>query len=88
MTGGNSSNVEAIHAALAGNGVEQLEVVEVTRPVITLNHRLIIEDEFCAAEDAVPLHLDDWPSFAEPAYMRRDELAEHAEMNMYVAEDE
>jgi len=34
--------------------------------------------------DVRPLQLDDWPSYAEPAYARIAEIEAHEEMRMYV----
>lgn len=87
-TDGNSSKPKEIHKAMMAAGIEEPDDVGISRPVVTLDHNLNVNSEFSPAESTVPLHLDDWPSYAEPAFIRKEELAEHEQLKMYVAEDE
>ena len=88
ITSGKSSNTEAIHTSLTQTGVEQPPIVEITRPVVTIDHNLVTEPFFSSVQDTVALHLDDWPAYAEPAYARKEMLEEHPDMKIYVLEPE
>jgi len=84
ITQGNSANPGAVFQALQAKGCARLEPASVIRPVLTLDHMLRRETGFTSRDDAIPLHLDDWPSYAEPAYARSETIEEHPEMKMYV----
>jgi len=86
-TEGESAEPEAVFRALAAlNCAANLEKTTVVRPVATLDHLLNRESEFASRDEVVPLHLDDWPSYAEPAYARKETIENHPEMRMYAVE--
>ncbi len=83
VTDGMSSNSEAIHEYLDKH-CDSVKKLDLKRPVITLDHKLQIEDAFSESDDVLPILLDDWPSYAEPAYIRKAELDSNQEMNMFL----
>jgi hypothetical protein len=87
ITNGQSANRDAVLSALNDRGMSKLDRVSVMRPVVTVNPDLRHENTFSSFDDVLPLQLDDWPSYAEPAYIRKNELEQHPEMKMYIARD-
>lgn len=83
ITDGNSANSDAIVKAIVNLGADRISRVSLVRPVVTLNADLMYEEEFCAHEDAEAVHLDDWPSYAEPAYMRKDLVNENEQLRIF-----
>ncbi|MEM9368760.1 MAG: hypothetical protein AAGD07_22445 [Planctomycetota bacterium] len=83
LTEGNSANAEAVLAELRKLGADLLEPVGIVRPVLTLGENLEVEATFSARDDVEPVQLDDWPSYAEPAYMRKLLLSEHEELGIF-----
>ena len=85
VTEGNSSNSEAIHEYLE-KCCGSVDKLALKRPVVTLDHKLQVENVFSESDDVLPILLDDWPSYAEPAYIRKTELASNQAMNMFLDE--
>lgn len=86
ITDGESARAEAVFSALSGSGATNLQRIEAVRPVVTLDKDLKQEDALSSRSDVVAIQLDDWPSYAEPAYIRRDTLDEHAILQMFVSD--
>lgn len=87
VTGGKSANTEAIHDTLAKMGVTQIQPVMLVRPVVTLDASLQQEEQLSSRDNVVALHLDDWPSYAEPAYARNALVAEDNQLRLFVVDD-
>ncbi|MFO1095256.1 MAG: hypothetical protein U0992_18420 [Planctomycetaceae bacterium] len=83
ITEGQSANADAIYNALFRVGAVGIQSLNVVRPVVTLDKDLRPEQDLSARDDVVALHLDDWPSYAEPAYMRRALLKENSHLKIY-----
>ena len=87
ITDGKSSSDEAVLTSFKEQEID-LEPTKLIRPVVTVDQTLKKQSEFAALEDVVALQLDDWPSYAEPAYMRKQILKENQDLRIYVANDE
>ena len=85
-TDGNSANTEAIHALLDDMQASSLEKIDIPRPVVTLNEHLEQLEILSARAEVVPVQLDDWPSYAEPAYVRKDLLDDHDHLRLFATE--
>jgi hypothetical protein len=83
ITNHNSDDPEAIHEALRMNGF-QPQTLGLRRPVVTLDPNLKPETEFAELDDVVAVSLDDWPSYAQSAYMRKSTIRENTNLTMYV----
>ncbi len=86
ITEGNSAQPESVLRALTEHNCIGLEATPIVRPVATLDHTLKREQEFSSRDDVILLQLDEWPSYAEPAYARKETLTEHPDMQMYVVD--
>lgn len=85
LTDGSSMDSEAIFKATCQLGGSMLEKTDLDYPVATINETLNTESTLSDIEDVCSLQLDDWPSYAEPAYMRKDLLDTHQELKLFVA---
>ncbi|MCA9216549.1 MAG: hypothetical protein KDB27_25945 [Planctomycetales bacterium] len=85
-TDGNSAKTEAIHALLDALQANSLEKIDIARPVVTLNEHLEQLEDLSPRAEVVPVQLDDWPSYAEPGYVRKDLLAEHDHLKLFATE--
>jgi hypothetical protein len=83
ITNQNSDDLEAVHTALSSRGID-LERVALRRPVVTIDADFRPEADFADFESVVAVSLDDWPSYAQPAYMRKELVREHPNLAMYV----
>lgn len=86
-TEGESSNTTAIHKSLEIAGVQGFDPVTFERPVVVLDQDLKPQDQLAGIHEVVQLQLDDWPSYAEPAYMRKDYLGDHPDMKMFAVDE-
>lgn len=84
-TNGESADSEAVHKYLQSLGPPDLEVSSFSLPVVTVDKDLRPTATFAEFSDAMPLRLDDWPDYAEPAYVTEETLAEQPEMRAYVS---
>jgi hypothetical protein len=87
ITDGNSTNTESLQNCLQKLNLSSLSFVDLTRPVVTLNADFQPESNLSNLSDTIALHLDDWPSYAEPAYMRRDVLNQNPDLEFCVARE-
>lgn len=85
VTDGESMNPESLHAATTKLGASMLHAIDIAHPVVTIDDSLNTESSLSDFEDVFALHLDDWPSYAEPAYMRKELLMSHQELQLFVA---
>ncbi|MCA9037621.1 MAG: hypothetical protein KDA91_20950 [Planctomycetaceae bacterium] len=86
ITDGQSSKPAAVLESLKQVGADKLVPTEEVRPVVTLNEHLKQEDSLTSRSDVVAIQLDDWPSYAEPAYVRREILEKHDFLKLFVTE--
>jgi len=87
ITEGNSTNTASLRSCLQKLFPSSLNFVDLVRPVVTLNADFQPENNLSNLSDTIALHLDDWPSYAEPAYMRRDVLKENPDLEFCVARE-
>lgn len=80
ITDGESANADSIFAKLWSLQAENLEKLNAVRPVVTLDNNFQQENKLSSRDDVIAIHLDDWPSYAEPAYIREDTFQENYEL--------
>ena len=83
VTDGNSATPDAIWEALGELGVSKVEMLKLVRPVVTLDDKFRREEQLSDRKNVDALHLDDWPSYAEPAYARKDLLDKHNDLKIF-----
>ena len=86
ITEGESAKADVVFSALSVSGATNLQQIEAVRPVVTLDKDLKQEDALSSRSDVVAIQLDDWPSYAEPAYIRRETLEEHEFLKLFVSD--
>lgn len=86
-TDGQSSGAEAVFKFVSGLS-KDVRSTPIDRPVVTVGPDFQRQNAFSARDAVVPLKLDDWPDYAEPAYATKKTLDEHPEMRMFVANPE
>lgn len=86
ITDGQSSKPRTVLESLKKVGAEKLVPTEAVRPVVTLNEHFKQEHTLTSRSDAVAIQLDDWPSYAEPAYVRRELLNTHEFLKLFATE--
>jgi len=84
ITKGESMETKALRDAMESVGASVLSPISIVRPVLTIDDTFTMESGLSSFDDVVALHLDDWPSYAEPAYLRRDLLESHPELKLFV----
>lgn len=84
ITEGESMETKALRDAMESVGASVLSPISIVRPVLTIDDTFTMESGLSSFDDVVALHLDDWPSYAEPAYLRRDLLESHPELKLFV----
>ena len=84
ITEGESMDTKALRDAMESVRASLLRPISVVRPVVTIDDTFTMESELSSFDDVVALHLDDWPSYAEPAYLRRGLLESHPELKLFV----
>lgn len=82
-TGGQSADDDAVLRFL-NNFAGGLKPLQIRLPVVTIDSDFNPVLPFVSFDDVVAVHLDDWPSYAEPAYVTKQMLEEHSELNAYV----
>lgn len=85
-TAGCSGRNEAIRIFLQGTGAS-LDWNVPAHPVVTLGPDLPPEAVLAPADSVAALHLDDWPSYAEPAYARRETIDSYPHMKAFIVEN-
>jgi hypothetical protein len=88
ITDGESMDSDALRASLDKVGASLLSPIDITRPVVTIDETFKTEARLSSINDTVALHLDDWPSYAEPAYLRRDLLEANEELQLFVVHNQ
>lgn len=86
LTAGESANATSVHESLRSLGAEDLVGINLPRPVVTLDEHLQQEEDLSAMSEVVAIQLDDWPSYAEPAYVRKDLLSEHKHLELFAVD--
>lgn len=86
ITQGESAKASSVFSAMKGLEAEHLQQIEASRPVVTLDKDLKQEDDLSPRSDVVAIQLDDWPSYAEPAYIRRETLEGNDVLQMFVSD--
>jgi hypothetical protein len=84
-TNGESANDPAVLDYLRSLGCKHLTVTGLTSPVVTVDRELLEEQSLSSYQDVIPLRLDDWPDYAEPAYAKKETLEQNPDMKMFVA---
>lgn len=84
-TDGESASDESVVAVVNDAAGQQLEPIGKRRPVAALDENFRREDDFASYDEVVAVQLDDWPSYAEPAYFRRDLVEEHKYLAMFLS---
>jgi hypothetical protein len=79
----NSDDKDAVHTALKAAGF-QFEPIRHKRPVVALDSDFRPQKDFAEFDDVVAINLDDWPSYAEPAYVRIETVKENPRLRMNV----
>jgi hypothetical protein len=68
-TKGDPFNPDALHKAVTKHVSKSLEALALSRPVVCVDDAFRPTDHFIEAVDAVEVKPDDWPSFAEQAWL-------------------
>ncbi len=84
-TEGESMETDSLRKAMENTGASLLQFVDIPRPVVTIDETFKTETRLVNFEDTLALHLDDWPSYADPAYIRRELLGQHEVLRLFVA---
>lgn len=87
-TEGKSAMADSVLSTMRELGATQLQKVEAVRPVVTLDKDLKQEDLLASRSEVVAIQLDDWPSYAEPAYIRLETLNENKFLKLFVSDAE
>lgn len=78
---------DKLRRALQNRVGHSLDFVDNPRPVVVLNAKLAPESQPAEPRDSVRIHVDDWPSYAEPPRMRRETARVDELRHMVVAAD-
>jgi hypothetical protein len=88
ITDGESMDSDALRASMEKVGASLLSPIDITRPVATIDETFKTEAFLSSINDTVALHLDDWPSYAEPAYLRKDLLLKNEDLQLFVVHNQ
>ncbi|MEM1145487.1 MAG: hypothetical protein AAGI88_23175 [Pseudomonadota bacterium] len=87
MTDGESANPKSIRTALAEEGIS-IPDSEVMRPVVCIDSEYLRPTRLSPVDSAVRVRPDDWPPFADSAWMTLDDLAARPDLVALVAPDD
>lgn len=87
-TSGNSASSEAIHEVIVPLANAPIVKLDVKHPVAVLKENLQRDDVPVEFEKACLIQLDDWPDYAEPAYVRKAADPEQQQLKMYVVDQD
>lgn len=73
-TDGNSSDSDYVRKIVREWAGEKLTASRFDRPIVGVDETFRFEDECLDIDLAVRLHLDDWPPYAEPAWVSRSRI--------------
>ena len=76
-TDGNPFDRKALSAAVSSRLSSDLDLLEMARPVVCVDpDSLRPTDRVIDAADAIQIQPDEWPLYAEQAWLRRDDVAQ------------
>ncbi|MDE2719527.1 hypothetical protein [Candidatus Palauibacter polyketidifaciens] len=84
LTAGSSGDSGEFGIALREKAGKELDLLEISRPVVCLDENLQPSGRFTSPSDAVNVRPDHWPAFAESAWMRISTVEEVPEMRAIV----
>jgi hypothetical protein len=88
LTKGDPQNADTLRSTLATVVGGEVTPSTVQRPIVCLNELYTPLEETYSIEDAVRVQPDDWPSYADSAWMPMSLLHDHPELQPLIVQDD